>query len=64
MCVSVSEPLCVLHLCTAGSADGPRAAAHLEGAESAAAEVQPRDQRWPEAVLRHEQREFPPPTTR
>lgn len=62
MCVSVSltEQQCVLCLCTAGSTDRPRTSAHLEGAEGAAAEVQPGDQRWAEAVLCHKQCEFTP----
>lgn len=42
----------------AGSTDRSRAPAHLEGAESPASEIQPRDQRRTEAVLCHEQREF------
>lgn len=45
-------------LLAAGPADRSRAPAHLEGAESPASEIQPRDQRRTEAVLCHEQREF------
>lgn len=45
-------------LLAAGPADRSRAPTHLEGAESPASEIQPRDQRRTEAVLCHEQREF------
>lgn len=38
---------------TVGPADRPGAPTYLEGPESAVAEVQPRDQRRTETVLRH-----------